>query len=296
MAVPVVRTGQESKAPTWQASSVNPAHRATDADDLERVSTRAALAARAEPHDTAGTDPWVRWCLPGTLSGAAIVCHDVALIPRTGRFRGFWVHPLAPTSSRTEAQRMRLALHGLADLLPVGEDLRVSLPRAHAALAHGILPVRVRGGDWDWMWTATTPAGGQEGEQRLVELDDLDDAAELIAFTAEHNPRVWAQIGTGTVTHWIGLRDHEDELVAIGGAQREHSGAAHLVGILTHRGLTSQGLGTRITRELTTWAIADGGVSTLGVFSDSAAAIRLYTRLGYRTAAAWHSVSVLKPG
>ncbi len=263
---------------------MSPTPPAPNAEDFERVSTRAALAARAEPHAAAGIDPWVRWCLPATLSEAAIVCHDVALIPRAGRFRGFWVHPLAPTSSRPEPERMRLAFHALTELLPVGEVLRVSVPRAHADLAPEVLPVTVRGGGWDWMWTTGAPDAAtawppseQTGEYRLVELDDLDDAAELIAFTTEHNPRVWARIGTGTVAHWVGLRDQSGALVAIGGAQREDNGVAHLVGILTHRGLTGRGLGTRITREMTTWAIDDGGVSTLGVFADSLAAVRLYT-------------------
>lgn len=210
------------------------------------------------------------------------------------------MRPLASTSRIAEQDRMRHALRALANLLPCGEERRVSLPQPYAAAAHEVLPNLTPGGDWEWMWTTTTPPATRRNELRpnelrLVELDDRDDAEELIAFTREHNPRVWAQVGTGTLVHWIGLRNALGELVAIGGAQREASGVAHLAGILTHREKTRRGLGAHVTRALTTWALADGGASTLGVFSDSPGAVRLYARLGYRTAAVWHSVSVRQP-
>lgn len=230
------------------------------------------------------------------LNDPAIICADVALIPRTGRYRGFWVYPLAPTSSRSEHERFRQALRALNERLAVGDELRIALPRAHAALACEILPVRALGGDWDWMWTSTAPAvpPHESAQESLVKLDDLADAEELTAFTNRHNTRVWAQIGVGVMAYWLGLRSSAGELLAVGGAQREESGAAHLAGILTHRDHLGRGLGARITRALTQRAIADGGVSTLGVFTESAGAIRLYQRLGYRRAVAWQSMSVLR--
>lgn len=262
--------------------------------NLERVSTRDELAARAVPHLTVGADPWLRWCLPQTLPAPAVLCQGIALIPRVGRFAGFWLRPIDGVSNVPERDRVRAALTALRALLPAGEDVRLSLPQEHASLAHEILPVRVPGGDWEWMWTNSAPslpAAGRSSDA-LIDLDDRTDAAELRAFTTAHNPRVWAQIGTGALVHWVGVRDPSGELLAVGGAQREESGAPHLAGILTHQAHGGRGLGTRITGALTRWAIADSGVSTLGVFSNSATALRLYRRLGYQRAAAWHSVSV----
>lgn len=240
--------------------------------------------------DLSGGDPWVRWSLAAPLQTEAWAHEGVALVERVGRRRGFWVVPFGSAGAGAgAADRLRSALVTLRDeghLDRLGSQ-SVSVPQQHAAVAHEVLDL-TEGGDWDWMWT-TTPPPPQVGEDRVVELDDARDAEELLTFSRRHNPRVWTEIGTGRVQRWVGIRDTDGALVAVGGAETETSGIPHLAGIVTDTALRGQGLGTAVSTHLTRWALAGHGVSTLGMFSDNAAARRVYDRMGYRTAHAWHS-------
>lgn len=254
-------------------------------------------------------DPWIRWSLARPLRGEVWVHEDVALVERLGRRRGFWVVPLrsgmpsapgdswvaaAPgedhaSGSSSEPARVAAALTALRDggHLDRLASQSVSVPQAHAAVAHEVLDL-ADGGDWDWMWTTRAPAA-HPAEAEVVELDDLGDAAELEAFSRRHNPRVWTEIGTGRVHRWVGIRDADGALLAIGGAEAEESGIPHLAGIVTDAGHRGHGLGTAVTAHLTRWSVERHGACTLGMFSDNAAARSVYDRLGYRTAHAWHS-------
>ena len=120
-------------------------------------------------------------------------------------------------------------------------------------------------------------------------LDDRADKAELLDFAHAHNPRVWTRIGEGAVTRWVGVRDADGSLLAVGGAEREDSGAPHLAGIVTATHARGQGWGSVVSAALTRWAVAAHGVCTLGMFSDNEPARRLYRRPGYRTARRWCS-------
>src|SRR5699024_6047935 len=146
-------------------------------------------------------------------------------------------------------------------------------------------------GEWHYMWTEQAPPQAPGGPdiarlratgRELVEMDDTADAAEIEAFGRQHNTAFEGFPGWGYARLWLGVRD--PELVAVGAVHILGSGAPHLAGILTHPSRRRQGLGAVLVRELTRRAIAVDGVCTLGVDHDNTAAIRLYERLGYRTA------------
>ena len=265
----------------------------------------------------AAEDPWVRWSLANPLRGEAWVHEDVALVERVGRRRGFWVVPLpagmpppagmprgtgssprtvatprtptTPASLADDGNPVRAALIALRDggHLDRLASQSVSVPQEHAAIAHEVLDL-AGGGDWDWMWTTSSPLV-HPAEGRIVVLDDTEDEGELTAFTRLHNPRVWTEIGTGRVRRWVGIRGANRALVAVGGAEAEESGIPHLAGVVTDTALRGQGLASAVSAHLTRWAVGTHGVCTLGMFSDNEAARRVYDRLNYRTAHAWHS-------
>lgn len=258
---------------------------------METVTDHTDLLVRA------GGDPWVRWALPDPLRSQVWVHEDVALVERRGERTGFWVAPLRPgmpwgrlpgdlaeEETRVRAALTRLRADGLLEELG---SRSVSVPQEHSVVAHEVLDLG-DGGDWEWMWTGRTPAPDPR-ETALELLDDSRDAEEIAAFSHRHNPRVWTAVGTGRVVRWVGLRDAEGHLLAVGGAETAASGAAHLAGIVTAAGARGRGLGTLVSTALTRWAVAELGVCTLGMFSDNEVARRIYRRLGYRTARAWHS-------
>lgn len=259
---------------------------------MERISRHADLLARS------GDDPWVRWYLADPFPGEVWVHEDVALVQRLRRRPGFWVAPLDGDPA-TEASRVRnalVALRGGGHLERLGagpESVSISVVQEHAAVAHEVLDL-ADGGDWEWMWCAAPPPRLPQ-EDRVVVLDDTADADELGDFTRTHNPRVWTEVGTGRVHQWRGLRDDTGALVAIGGAEVGDAGAPHLAGIVTAGSLRGRGHGSIVSAALTRWALEQHGVCTLGMFSDNHAARRVYERLGFRTARAWHSRALVRP-
>lgn len=261
---------------------------------------RSTAVTYADLRSLSSDDPWLRWGLPDPLAGHALVHSGVAVVQRLGHRPGLWVAPLRPGTEPDavprgerlveEAGRVRSALQHVKDegLLTRWEARSVSVPQEHAAVGHEVLPLSDQGGDWEWMWATTVPAP-LPGEESLVLLDDAADADELRAFSHEHNPRVWTRIGEGVMSRWVGVRDEDGGLLAVGGAETERSGVPHLAGILTATHARGRGLGELVSAGLTRWALAEHGVCTLGMFSDNDVARRLYARLGYRTARAWHS-------
>lgn len=257
-------------------------------------------ATRADLLEAAGDDPWVRWALADPLPGQAVLREGVAVVQRLGHRPGLWVVPLRPglppgqapsdPGELAEEGRVARTLQAVreAGLLPAWGARSASVPQEHAAIGHAELPLTDQGGDWEWMWTTDAPPA-RPPEDALVLLDDRADAAELTDFSQTHNPRVWTRIGEGEVVRWVGARDRDGRLLAVGGAELESSGVPHLAGIVTAVPARGQGWGETISSALTRWSVAEHGVCTLGMFSDNDVARRLYRRLGYRTARAWHS-------
>lgn len=137
-------------------------------------------------------------------------------------------------------------------------------------------------GEWDFMWAE---GGSEQAPPQLefTELDDAADAEEIDTFGRAHNAAFEGFPGHGYALLWLAVREG-DELVAIGALHALATGVPHLAGIVTHGDRRGQGLGQAMVTELTRRAIAVAGVSTLGVTHTNTAAIRLYQRLGYRTA------------
>lgn len=234
-----------------------------------------------------GDDPYVRWGVTDPLPAPALVVPGAVALERVGRRRGFWVWPLddAPDPAGSVRAALR-ALAGSGELdRPEIESLSIAQP--YAAAAAGVVELAA-GGDWDWMWT-TTPPPVEPGEDSLVELSDTGDAEEIAAMTARHNPRAWAEPGTGRTELWLGLRDEHGALVAVGGMERLDTGVPHLAGILTATHLRGRGLGRLVSAALTRRALDLAPACTLGMYSDNGPARALYLRLGYRTAKAWSS-------
>ncbi|MFW6597951.1 GNAT family N-acetyltransferase [Propionibacteriaceae bacterium Y2011] len=258
---------------------------------MERLTSHDQLLARS------GNDPWVRWAVAADLPGEVWVHDEIALVERRGWRRGFWVAPLHGAVGRgrqaTEAERVRGALEELRDggHLTRLASQSISVVREHAAVAHEVFELG-EGGDWDWLWTTHEPRR-RVLERELEVLDDTADAEEITAFSIAHNPRVWADTGSGRMVHWVGIRTPDAGLIAVGGAELEATGAPHLAGIVTHTEHRGQGLGTAVTTGLTRWALARSGVCTLGMYADNAVARGVYERLGFRTARAWHSRGLL---
>ncbi|NNG18463.1 GNAT family N-acetyltransferase [Naumannella sp. ID2617S] len=239
-----------------------------------------------------GDDPWVRWAVPAEGLHAWVE-RGVIMVRRDGERRGLWVTPRSTaTAADVRAALTAARTRGLLERLAART---VSIDQRWAETVHAVLTLG-RGGDWEWQWTRTEPAAYADPPGlRGVRLDDRLDAEELNAFARSHNDRVWSNAGDGHMVHWIGLRDAAGELVAIGGSEREATGVPHLGGIVTHRALRGRGLGRLISARLTRWALADSGVSTLGMYSDNSPARVVYQRLGYRTAHAWHSRWLTEP-
>ncbi|MCH8613165.1 GNAT family N-acetyltransferase [Arsenicicoccus dermatophilus] len=189
------------------------------------------------------------------------------------------------------APDLAVLLAGLADAGELSPALdHVTVPREHAALLTDRHPT-TDGDGWDWFATHVVPPR-TSAEDRLVELDDQADAAELTALADRENPLSEGYPGTGRSERWVGVRD-EGRIVACAALHRLSSGTAHLSGIIvasTHRG---QGLGRAMTATLTRDVLAHEPVATLGMYADNDVARALYTSLGYVADKRWHSCTLL---
>src|SRR5699024_6290076 len=115
---------------------------------------------------------------------------------------------------------------------------------------------------WEWMWTQQAPPP-LIAEARLLRLDDVADATEILDFSAAHSPTAEGEPGTGLSEVWIGARDEAGRLIAAGAMQRLPSGVPYLAGIVVHTAHRGQGLGTAVTAALTRAGLDDAGVCAL---------------------------------
>ncbi len=245
------------------------------------------VTSHAHALDLSGGDPWVRWNIPVQPSWRMWRSEHALAVERMGRRHSLTIIPLPAASDPDEAvaelatQASRdgiIAEYGIAGL---------SVPQASLGAVQSVLDLHP-GGDWDWMWTTTTPVN-IPGADRVVELDDVADAEEIAALSAHHSPTSEGEPGTGVSERWVGVRDLGGDLTAAGAMQRLGSGIPHLAGIVVHSDHRGTGLGLAVTAGLTEIGLADSGVCTLGMYSDNGAARRTYERCGYATAWAWAS-------
>lgn len=135
--------------------------------------------------------------------------------------------------------------------------------------------------DWDLMATRTPPPT-QEGESRVVALDDL---VEIQAFLDRVSPQHSVRADYKLVDRWAGVRDEaSDSLLAVGAQSRRISGVAYLASIATDPQARGRGLGAAITAGLTR-QVFEGGetLCTLAHYNWNEGARRVYLRVGYHT-------------
>lgn len=170
----------------------------------------------------------------------------------------------------------------LADLRTKGVDA-VSLPRTAAHVGGLLAQPR---GLWEWMWT-TTPPLAPPGDA-TIELTEAD-RGDLQALLDAHNPGTDGQPFARQGQRWVGVRDDDGSLLAVGCCEPEHSGTPVLSGITVVPAARGRGLGRVVTAELTRGAVGTHSWSTLGMYSVNDTARRLYHSLGYETGAVWSS-------
>ncbi|HWC22041.1 MAG TPA: GNAT family N-acetyltransferase [Flexivirga sp.] len=236
-------------------------------------------------HELFPDDPFLRWDLARPHLSDIWVYGDSVGFQRHSHSRH--IHGLSLIGRDNVPQLLDAVL---ADLPP--EINGLALERRFLPVLQDRLGTRLgAGGDWDWMWTEQPPPH-IAAEDLLVELDDLADAADIIALNAVGNPSAESEPGTGRTRLWLGVR-RADELVAAGAMHRTPGGAPHLAGIVVHPRLRGRGLGVAVTAGLTRRAIADYGVCTLGMYADNDRARAMYEGLGFAVARAWASRRLL---
>ncbi len=243
-----------------------------------------ALRTRAELQDAGGHHPVLRWDV-----GFDVVRPSYAVGPpgegavayaRRGR-GGDLGAALLGSSTGVEAllsdERVRSWLTGLG-------IAHISVPREAYAVLQAHLPV-TEAGTWEWMWTRAAPLP-LAGEASLVRLGP-STKAEVAAVLERNNPRTFGQPFARPAQLWVGARDEDGHLVAVGCSEANGAGIPHLAGITVEAEQRGQGLGAAVTAYLTREALARAGVCTLGMYADNTVARRVYHRLGYLTAVTW---------
>ncbi|WP_050348304.1 GNAT family N-acetyltransferase [Arsenicicoccus sp. oral taxon 190] len=248
---------------------------------MRTISTREQLCEITAPSDLFAT-----YAVPAHLH-QGWACGDAVAYLRQSHSGRSNVTAWGP---RPDLQRLVEALLEGGELSP-GLD-HVTLPRDDADVLTGRVGTG-QGGAWDWLATVVIPAR-TPAEDRLEELHDLADAAELQALADRENPLSEGYPGTGRSERWVGVRDG-GRIVACGAVHRLSSGAAHLSGILvagSHRG---QGLGRAVTAALTRDLLRVEPVVTLGMYADNVVARSLYHSMGFTTDKRWWSCSLEDP-
>ncbi|MFK5634524.1 MULTISPECIES: GNAT family N-acetyltransferase [unclassified Ornithinimicrobium] len=236
---------------------------------------------RGELLERSAHDPYVRWALPSEVIAVASDQGWACVAPwRRGRSHWGGVAVVRPWAGERAESEAFAALAELADRDGVSVEWFSTHHERGLVIPAGY--VTVGAGSWDFLWTDDVPAA--DGSVAFHELHDGDDATLISTFGHAHNPAFEGFPGHGHASLWLAVRDDAGDLVALGGVHELASGIPHLSGIVVHTAHRGRGLGRALTAELTRRAIEEAGVSTLGVYSDNMPALRLYERLGYRTA------------
>jgi ribosomal protein S18 acetylase RimI-like enzyme len=245
------------------------------------VSTVRRLDSHAALLEATRGDAFVRFDLPDPLDHPAYQLGSAVATLRHTHTRALGLLVMGPPGDAGALVGALVAEGVVAPSLTRVTATRGSLD---AVAAHLVVGVR---NDWEWMCTQAAPPV-IAGEERLVALAERD-RAELDAFLAVHNDRTDARPFQGPGQHWVAVRGRAGELVACGVREPGVSGYPVLAGITVHPDHRGSGLGLAVTARLTRDAVAEQGVSVLGLYSDNAVARRLYHGLGYGEDHLWSS-------
>lgn len=168
-----------------------------------------------------------------------------------------------------------------------GGNRHLSVPRGLMPVVAQRLDLGSRGGEWDWMWTRDLPPA-VPGEDRVATLHPAE-RDELVVFLDAHSPRTHGQPFARPEQHWVGVRDDDGSLVAIGGSEPCQSGTPTLAGIAVATDRRGEGWGAAVTAHLTRLGVTERGACALGMFADNVVARGLYQRLGFTTGMEWTS-------
>lgn len=225
-------------------------------------------------------DPFLRHHVDPTRPGARAWVHGRAAVVDGASGRHGWRGPAFSCVGPADDLGPLTAALAEAGEAPV----RVSVDHpSYDALPRAWRPVERR--DWHWMWSVTAPALALPDGVAVVELDE-DDPADREAVEAVLDAGYadsFARPGVPGAEAWLGASE-AGALAAVGVLIRQHSGAGLIRGVTVlaeHRG---RGLGGVLSAALARRAVGGGGTATLGVYTDNAPAIRVYERLGFRTA------------
>ena len=168
-----------------------------------------------------------------------------------------------------------------------GGNRHLSVPRGLMPVVAQRLDLGDRGGEWDWMWTRSAPP--EVPHEGAVGPMEPADREEMVDFLEVHSPRTHGQPFARPEQHWVGVRDDDGTLVALGCSEPVASGLPTLAGIAVDVRRRGEGWGAAVTAHLTRLAVDEAGACALGMFADNYVARRLYHRLGYTTGMEWTS-------
>jgi ribosomal protein S18 acetylase RimI-like enzyme len=168
-----------------------------------------------------------------------------------------------------------------------GGNRHLSVPRGLMPVVAQRLDLGHRGGEWDWMWTRSAPP--EVPHEGAVGPMEPADREEMVDFLEVHSPRTHGQPFARPEQHWVGVRDDDGTLVALGCSEPVASGLPTLAGIAVDVRRRGEGWGAAVTAHLTRLAVDEAGACALGMFADNDVARRLYHRLGYTTGMEWTS-------
>lgn len=145
---------------------------------------------------------------------------------------------------------------------------------------------------WVWMCTGARPipvALLPTGIQ-FVEFS-AKTRLEVDAFQRTHLPNSYLTTHAPDA-RWFGLR-HDGEVIGIIGATGWEVGAVHLGSFVLEREWRGKGLGETLMRQVITLGLDHGPLVSLGVLRSNSQALRLYKKLGFRTAYEVDSLTLL---
>lgn len=231
---------------------------------MEVVTGREAVVAAA------GDSPYARLNTQGEVTGY-LVAGTTAWVDRT---------PAGPVACAVGEPARAV------ELLAASGASWLHLPRAVAGEVDH-LPVAHRD-DWDFLWTASPPPP-RPGEEAVTQLTPADEP-DIEALLAAAFPETTTRPGDPRVRAWFGIRAR-GRLVACG-ADRSRGGVGFLAGLTVHPDQRGRGLGAALTAAVVRRHLTGYGVSSLGVLSSNAPALRLYRAVGFTDSLARTSVRI----